>query len=60
MVELFPYDFMTENLYVVPTHHTKNGRTCPGSVPIGPVGPVKLEGENNMQAVMEKVQIKMF
>lgn len=51
-----PYNFSTVSLYIVPLRRTKQKKMCPGLVPHGRTGTLKLEREDCMQAATERVQ----
>lgn len=56
VVERYRYDFMTVDFYVDFLRSNKQLKTCSGSVTHGQIKPVKLEGEDQLRAVTEKVQ----
>lgn len=50
----YSHDFSTGDVYAVPLHRSKQGKTCPGLVSHVRIRPVNLEGENRMRAALEK------
>lgn len=52
----YRYEFMTGDLFVVPPRRSKQGKTCPGSMPFCRMRPAKLEDVDRMRAARESVQ----